>query len=131
MRGWGCYHLIRWNLLSLTIIVYKLHIMTEDFTMHGTIVGRAALILGLAAAFSGCANLGGMGSTASLYEQLGGSKAITQLAGNFLQDAVGNGSLTPLLGKADMSALTPKMANQFCSELGGGCAAPLSSEQIA
>jgi hypothetical protein len=30
-----------------------------------------------------------------------------------------------------MSALTPQVADPFCSELSGGCRAPLSPEQVA
>jgi hypothetical protein len=45
--------------------------------MHRTVIKRVALILGLAAALGSCANIGGIGPTASLYEQLGGSTAVT------------------------------------------------------
>jgi hypothetical protein len=115
----------------MTTTADVLRIPTEGMTMYSNAIGRIILALVLAAALSGCSNLGGMASTASLYEQIGGSNAVTKLAGNFLQSAASDGRLTSLLGQADMSALTPAVANQFCSELGGGCKAPLSAQQIA
>jgi hypothetical protein len=32
---------------------------------------------------------------------------------------------------ANLDAMSPKLTNQLCSMLGGGCAAPLSESQIA
>jgi hypothetical protein len=39
--------------------------------------------------------------------------------------------LSSLLGKVNPSVASPKVANQLCSALGGGCAAPFTDEQVA
>jgi hypothetical protein len=35
------------------------------------------------------------------------------------------------MGSSDVDSLTPKLSNQLCSMLGGGCKAPLSESEIA
>jgi hypothetical protein len=35
------------------------------------------------------------------------------------------------MGKVNAGAVSPKLANQMCSILGGGCKAPLTDQQIA
>jgi hypothetical protein len=72
-----------------------------------------------------------MAQLGSLFQQLGGMDAVGKLSSSFLQSAVKDPRLSGLLGKANPSALNPKLTDQMCSMLGGGCKAPLTDKQIA
>jgi truncated hemoglobin YjbI len=89
-------------------------------------IARAAAIALLAIGINGCSTT----SAVSMMQQLGGAETVTKLAGSFLQSAVTNPQLSSLLSGVDMSAITPKVSDQLCSMLGGGCAAPLTADQI-
>jgi hypothetical protein len=39
--------------------------------------------------------------------------------------------LAGLLGKVNPTAATPKVADQMCAALGGGCKAPFTDQQVA
>jgi len=52
-------------------------------------------------------------------------------AGNFLKSSSSDSRLSGLMGNADASSVTPKLADQMCSMLGGGCKPPLSDQQIS
>jgi hypothetical protein len=67
----------------------------------------------------------------SLFQMAGGMDTVKKLSGNLLQSAAKDPRLSELLGKADMSALSPKLADQMCSMLGGDCKAPLTDQQVA
>ena len=67
----------------------------------------------------------------NLFQMMGGMDTAKKLAGNLLQSSASDPRLAGLLGKADTGALTPKLADQMCSMLGGGCKAPLTDQQIA
>jgi len=67
----------------------------------------------------------------SLFQLMGGADTVKKLSGDLLQSAAKDPRLSGLLGKADTSALTPKLEEQMCSMLGGGCKAPLTDQQIA
>lgn len=67
----------------------------------------------------------------NLFQMMGGTETIGKLAGSLLQSSVKDPRLAGLLGKADVNAITPKLADQMCSMLGGGCKAPLTDDQIA
>ena len=67
----------------------------------------------------------------NLFQMMGGTETVGKLAGSLLQSSTKDPRLAGLLGKADMSAITPKLADQMCSMLGGGCKAPLTDQQIA
>jgi hypothetical protein len=83
-------------------------------------------------ALSGCQTGGGLASGGStLFQQLGGMNTVLQLASIFLQTSGQNSQLSSLFQGADQSALTQQVANQLCASLGGGCAAPLTREQIS
>lgn len=74
----------------------------------------------------------GMAQTlGNLFQMVGGMDTVKKLGGNFLQSAAKDPRLSGLLGKADTSAIAPKLSDQLCSMLGGGCKAPLTDEQIA
>jgi hypothetical protein len=92
------------------------------------IMGRWLLLLitavGVAAGPTTAQTLG------NVYQMLGGSETVTKLSTNLLQSAAKDPRLAGVLGKADTSAIAPKLAEQMCSMLGGGCKAPLTDEQI-
>ena len=67
----------------------------------------------------------------NLFQMMGGMDQVKKLAGTFLQSSASDPRLAGLLGKVDTSAVTPKLADQMCSMLGGGCKAPLSDQQIS
>ena len=89
-------------------------------------IARIAAIALLAIGVNGCSTT----SAVSMMQQLGGAETMTKLAGSFLQSAVSNPQLSSLLGGVDLSAVTPKVSDQLCSMLGGGCAAPLTADQV-
>ena len=66
----------------------------------------------------------------NLFQMVGGSETLGKLAGSVLQSSASDPRLAGLLGKVDVNALTPKLADQMCSMVGGGCKAPLTDEQI-
>ncbi len=84
-------------------------------------------ILGVALA----ASTGTAQTLGNLFQMMGGMDTVQKLSGNFLQSAAKDPRLTELLGKADTSAMAPKLSDQMCSLLGGGCKAPLTDQQIA
>lgn len=90
---------------------------------------RSVALLLLSAGLVVCESNGQM--LGGLFQMMGGMPTVTQLASSLLRSSASDPRLAGLLGKADMGAVTPKLANQMCSMLGGGCKAPLSDEQIA
>ena len=78
------------------------------------------------AAPNGMAQFGG-----SLFQQLGGSDMVSKLSSSFLQNAVKDPRLSGLLGKVNLGDMSPKVSQQMCAMLGGGCKAPLTDQQIA
>jgi hypothetical protein len=99
-----------------------------EVTMNLQNLGRwlalVVLSLGLTAGNS-------MAQLSGLFQQLGGMDGIGKLSSSFLQSAVKDPRLSGLLGKVNPSALNPKLTEQMCSMLGGGCKAPLTDKQIA
>ncbi len=81
----------------------------------------------------GCSGSGGVTSMAakSLMGQVGGMDSISKLAGGFLESSAGDSRLSGMMGSGDVDAMKPKLSNQLCSMLGGGCAAPVSEGEIA
>jgi hypothetical protein len=81
----------------------------------------------------GCSGSGGMATAAAqgLMSEMGGMGSMSKLAGSFLQTSAADSRLSGLMNADDADAMQPKLSNQFCSMLGGGCAAPLSEDQIA
>ncbi len=91
---------------------------------------RSLAVCVVAIALSGCSGMGGV-NAGSLYSQLGGADAISKLSGNLLSGAKANGDLSSLLGNVNSAAATPKLNDQLCAALGGGCKAPFSADQVA
>jgi hypothetical protein len=85
----------------------------------------AMLGIGLTLSDGKAQNLG------NLFQMMGGMDTVKKLSGDFLQSAAKDSRLSGLLGKADTAAMAPKLSDQMCSMLGGGCKAPLTAEQIA
>ena len=86
--------------------------------------------IAVAALLSACSSMGTVNS-ASLYSQLGGKEAVSKLSSNLLSSATTDPRLSSLLGKVDVGAATPKINDQFCAALGGGCKAAFSPEQLS
>lgn len=66
----------------------------------------------------------------NLFQMIGGTETLAKLAGSVLQSSASDPRLAGLLGKADVKAMSPKLADQMCSMVGGGCKAPLTDDQI-
>jgi len=97
--------------------------MTRQFMVKW--LGLAVLAVGLVVGQ-------GMAQTfGNLFQTMGGMDTVKKLAGDFLQSAAKDPRLSELLGKADTTAMAPKLSDQMCSMLGGGCKAPLTDQQIA
>ena len=90
---------------------------------------RSVTLLLLSAGLVVCESNGQMLS--GLFQMMGGMDTVKKLAGNLLQSSASDPRLAGLLGKVDTGALSPKLADQMCSMLGGGCKAPLTDQQIA
>ena len=90
---------------------------------------RSVALLLLSAGLVVCESNGQM--LGGLFQMIGGMDTVKKLAGNLLQSSASDPRLAGLLGKVDTGALTPKLADQMCSMLGGGCKAPLTDQQIA
>jgi hypothetical protein len=67
----------------------------------------------------------------NLFQMMGGMDTVGKLASSVLQSSAKDPRLAGLLGKMDTSAVSPKLAEQLCSMLGGGCKPPLTDQQIA
>jgi hemoglobin len=97
------------------------------------VAGVAALAIGL----GGCSGMGSTGSSStmaaanSLYQQLGGMDTMTKLGSDFVASSMKDPRLSSLLGKVNPTVASPKVADQLCAALGGGCKAPYTDEQIA
>jgi hypothetical protein len=69
-------------------------------------------------------------SIGNLFQMMGGMDTVGKLSTSLLQSSASDPRLAGVLGKADTSAMSPKLADQMCSMLGGGCKA-LTDQQIA
>ena len=67
----------------------------------------------------------------SLFQMMGGMDTVSKLASGLLQSAASDPRLAGALGKMNVGAASPKLADQMCSILGGGCKAPLTDKQVA
>jgi len=85
----------------------------------------------LAMGLNGCSGMGSLGTAVNMYQMLGGADAVSSLSGGLLTSAMKDPRLSGLLGSVDPATASPKVADQMCAELGGGCKAPFSSQQVA
>ena len=65
-----------------------------------------------------------------LFQMMGGMDTVSKLAKELLQSSASDPRLASVMGKLDVGAVSPKLADQMCSMLGGGCKAPLTEQQI-
>jgi hypothetical protein len=88
-----------------------------------------AAVMGLTA----CSSTGSLGSATNLFEKLGGSQSVTNMAGDLVNSTIKDPRLAGLTSgkKIDTATSTTNVSNQLCSMLGGGCAAPLTDQQVA
>src|SRR4051812_30999869 len=70
-------------------------------------------------------------SIGGLFQMVGGMDTVSKLAGGLLQSSASDPRLAGVMDKVDAGAVSPKLADQMCSMLGGGCKAPLTDQQIA
>lgn len=68
---------------------------------------------------------------AGMFQMMGGMDTVSKLASGLLQSSASDPRLAGVMGTLDASSISPKLADQMCSMLGGGCKAPLTSQQIA
>ena len=90
----------------------------------------ASLALSMILGCSGSSGVTGMAAQ-GLMSQMGGTGAMSKLAGSFLQTSAADSRLSGLMDAGDVDAMQPKLSNQLCSLLGGGCKAPVSEDEIA
>jgi hypothetical protein len=62
---------------------------------------------------------------------IGGKDTVAKLSSSVLKSSASDPRLAGVLDKVDANAVAPKLADQMCSMLGGGCKAPLTDDQIA
>lgn len=67
----------------------------------------------------------------SLFQMIGGMDTVSKLASGLLQSAANDPRLAGVMAKMNVGAASPKLADQMCSMLGGGCKAPLTDKQMA
>ncbi len=87
-------------------------------------VALLVLSIGLGAGAAAGQTLG------SVFQMRGGMDTVSKLASTLMKSSASDPRLAGLMGKVNASAVTPKLANQFCAMLGGGCKAPLTDQQI-
>ena len=97
--------------------------------MKPQILARWLTLLTVVAGFGVGESMGqAMGS---LFQMMGGMDTVGKLSSTLLKSAASDPRLAGVLGKVDASAVAPKLADQMCSMLGGGCKAPLTDQQVA
>jgi hypothetical protein len=99
--------------------------------MHTATFGRCLAVVIFCVAIGGGASAQAQLSMGGLFQQIGGMDAVGKIANNLLQSSVKDPRLAGVLGSVNVGSLTPKVADQMCSMLGGGCKAPLTDQQMA
>ena len=90
-----------------------------------------AMILKLLTASAQLPSLSSLGGSA--FQMLGGSQAVSSMAGNWVGSAMKDPRLASLLkGKnIDPAVVSAKVSDELCALLGGGCKPALSNSKIA
>jgi len=99
--------------------------------MNRTIVAKVAVSSTFALGLCACSGMSSMGSAGSLYDQLGGMDSVSKMANSVVSSSIKDPRLSSLLGSVNSATATPKVADQLCASLGGGCKAPYSDQQVA
>ena len=94
-------------------------------TSFRSLAAMLVIVLGIGDSFAQGLSLGNM------FQMLGGMDTVKKLSTSLLESAAKDPRLAGVLGKVSPSAVSPQMADQFCSMLGGKCKAPLTNDQIA
>jgi hypothetical protein len=100
--------------------------LVMNFARIAGIAGAFALML----SFNASSGIDSLTSAVNLYQQLGGASTVNKLAGSLLGSAKKDSRLSGLMGNVDTTAASPKVSDQLCATLGGGCKAPYTDEQI-
>jgi len=103
--------------------------MSGDIAMKLQILVRWLMLVILSVGLGVCDGLAQ--SMGSLFQLAGGMDTVGKLSSSLLESSAKDPRLAGLLGKVDASAVAPKLADQMCSMLGGGCKAPLTDQQVA
>jgi len=90
-------------------------------------IAGCLVALTLVVGLGGCASMGG---SSGLLDQLGGSSTLKSLTDSFVNNAASDPRSSKLLSGANLGSLKTKVSDQFCSMLGGSCAAPLNTAQV-
>ena len=92
--------------------------------MQSRVVSRL-LILGLAAAVSGCymmeSSPGGVMTEQSLYDRLGGKPSITAVVDDFVGRVAADNRINGKFANADLPRLKMMLVEQICQASGGPC----------
>jgi len=98
-------------------------------------LGLTAAVALFATSMAACSSMGSMssmGAATSAFEQMGGMSSVSKLADGLVSSSMKDPRLSALTaGKTPSAATTTKVSDQLCSMLGGGCKAPLSSDQLS
>jgi truncated hemoglobin YjbI len=98
--------------------------------MNRRTFARVAGLVTIAAVLGGCSSSSLMKAAPSLYEQLGGTNAVSKMGSDLLASSMKDPRLSGLLGKVDPSTANAKVSDQLCAALGGGCKPAFTDEQV-
>jgi hypothetical protein len=99
--------------------------------MNRRTFARVAGLVTIAAVLGGCSSSSLMKAAPSLYEQLGGTNAVSKMGSDLLASSMKDPRLSGLLGKVDPSTANAKVSDQLCAALGGGCKPAFTDDQVA
>ena len=99
--------------------------------MNRRTFARVAGLVTIAAVLGGCSSSSLMKAAPSLYEQLGGTNAVSKMCSDLLASSMKDPRLSGLLGKVDPSTANAKVSDQLCAALGGGCKPAFTDDQVA
>ena len=98
--------------------------------MNGKTLVKSVAVVTFGVGLGVCDSLGQGLGLGNLFQMVGGMDTVGKLSSGLLKSSASDPRLSGLLGKLDTNAVAPKLAEQMCSMLGGGCKAPLSDQQI-
>lgn len=105
--------------------------MNKQLKSCGKQLVKWTTVVVLVTGLNGCVAMSGLSAAMSIYDMLGGSSVLSGLANNILTSSMSDPRLSSMLSTINPSTATPQITNQLCSLLGGGCAAPFTTQQVA
>ena len=66
----------------------------------------------------------------NVFQMMGGMETVSKLASGLLEASAKDPRLAGVMGKMKVGTVSPKLTDQMCSMLGGGCKAPLTDRQV-